>query len=206
MFEFLKHLTRSCFAALDYGQGMVHIQTGKKLQLGTELDTELKLPFNQRCQVHLRVMERIPGGYRAHVLGPKPSIELLEKTFLPDPNKPKEQIFYKFNPEDSTHHVRTYVVRSQAFTNYRGVTVELSMSGATLLLDGPVAENQEIPMQLDLDDPEIPAPLNLQGTVAWCKQRDPKTWVASVKLHSLDNKQSELLKAFLTELKYRRPR
>ena len=206
MFEFLKHLTRSCFAALDYGQGLVHIQTGKKLQLGTELTSELKLPYNQRCEVQLRVMERIPGGYRAHVLGPKPSIELLEKTFLPDPSKPTEQFYYKFNSEDSTHHVRTYVVRSQAFKNFKGVTVELSMAGATLLLDGPVEENQEIPMQLDLDDPEIPAPLNLQGTVAWCKQRDTRSWVANVKLHSLDNKQSGLLKAFLAELKYRQPK
>jgi len=198
MFEFLKNLGKPHFIVQDYGSGVVRSRAGKSLKVGETIEGIADFPNGMDLQV--QVVERGPE-YAGKVLGPKETVEMLEKSFLHLLADEKAQMYYKVDPEEATHHMRTYAVRSRSLPNFRALTSEVSMEEATLVLDGQVQEGVEMTLQMDLDDPGLP-PIDLEAKVDWCKQRDDKFWVAHL---TITEAQRPVLKQFLADLKERRP-
>lgn len=204
MFDFLKNLGKAHFAVFEYGQGIVKFRCSKGLQLGQTVEGVADLPGKKHVDLEVQVVQRIQGGYAARVLGPKESLAEIEKIFLASISGEKEQMYYKLNESDPTHHMRTYAVRSKSLPNFRALTSEVSMEDATLVLDGPVQEGLELTLHMDLDDPQLP-PINIEARVEWCKQRDDKFWVAHLQVVSISDHDAPLLKQFLANLKNRKP-
>lgn len=204
MFEFLKNLGKTHFSVFDYGQGIVKFRCSKGLQLGQTLEGIADLPNRRHVDLEIQVVQRLSEGYAARVLGPKGSLSEIEQLFLADIGGEKEQMFYKLDESDPTHHMRTYAVRSKGLPNFRALTSEISMESATLVLDGPVNEGAEMTLHMDLDDPQLP-PVNIEAKVDWCKQRDDKFWVAHLSVLYIADGAKSQLKQFLANLKNRTP-
>lgn len=204
MFDFLKNLGKTHFTVVHYGQGVVKFRCGKSLPLGDTVEGIADLPNKIHCELQVQVVQRTNEGYVGRVLGPKTSVDEMEKIFLADISQEKEQMFYKVEGEDFTHHMRTYKVRSRSLPNYRALTSEVSMSEATLVLDGKVEPGLELTLFMDLDDTGMD-PINIQAKVDWCKQRDDKFWIAHLKVLGIQEDQIGLLKQFLADLKGRKP-
>jgi hypothetical protein len=204
MFDFFKNLGKLHFTVIDYGQGVVKFRCSKNLPLGEKVEGIADLPDGQKMELQIQLVQRTGGAYSGRVLGPKPGVAILEKLFLADISKGKEQMFYKLDSDDPTHHMRTYAVRSRHLPNFRALTSEVSMSEATLVLHGQVQEGLQLTLHLDLDDPQAP-PIDIEAKVDWCKQRDDKFWVARLSVISISDEQKPILKQFLADLKGRRP-
>ena len=203
MFDFVRKLTTPSIDVIRYGEGVLKFRAGRNFALGTTFDVIARLPNGKKVDLQVQVVQHLPDGTLAgRPLGPAPSVEVLEKLFLPDPRASKEQMYYKTNPDDSTQHVRSYAMRSAAFKRFKGITAEISLSGAKVYLDGPVEEQKVIQVEVDLDDVELP-PFPVQCLVEWCKQRDERTWVASLEFQNLSEEKQRDLKAFLDDQKDR---
>lgn len=204
MFDFLKNMGKAHFSVFDYGQGIVKFRCSKGLQLGQTLEGVADLPNKVHVDLEVQIVQKLPEGYAAKVLGPKESLAEIEKVFLATISGQKEQMYYKLDENDPTHHMRTYAVRSKSLPNYRALTSEVSMEEATLVLDGQVQAGLELTLHMDLDDPQLP-PINLEARVDWCKQRDDKFWVAHLSILSIPEAEKPKLKEFLANLKDRKP-
>lgn len=202
--DFLKKLTAPGFQVQGYGQGLVQFKCSKALKPGISIDGLASLPGGVRCDLTVSVTEVQAGVYTAQVQGPKESITLLEKIFLPSSQQQKQQMFYKPNEDDLTRHARTYSIRSRDFPGFKGSTAELSRAGALVMLGGDLAQGKELLVQIDLDDTDLP-PIPVEASVDWCAQRDQKTWIASLTFKSLPAEQDTLLAEFLEGLKFRNP-
>ncbi len=204
MFDFLKNLGKAHFSVFDYGQGIVKFRCSKGLQLGQTVEGVADLPNKKHVDLEVQVVQRLPEGYAARVLGPKESLVEIEQIFLASISGEKEQMYYKLDENDPTHHMRTYAVRSKSLPNFRALTSEVSMEEATLVLDGEVKAGLELTLHMDLDDPQLP-PINIEAKVDWCKQRDDKFWVAHLRVLSIPENERPKLKQFLANLKDRTP-
>lgn len=60
-------------------------------------------------------------------------------------------------------------VLSQEIPGFRGVTVDVSLHGLQLKLEGSMEAGQYLNIQLELEKPDLPQ-LTLQGVVVWCRQ------------------------------------
>ncbi len=60
-------------------------------------------------------------------------------------------------------------VLSQEIPGFRGVTVDVSLHGLQLKIEGPMEAGQYLNIQLELEKPDLPQ-LTLQGVVVWCQQ------------------------------------
>lgn len=204
MFDFLKNLGKAHFSVFDYGQGIIKFRCSKGLQLGQTVEGIADLPQKKHVDLEIQVVQKLPEGYAARVLGPKESVAVIEQIFLASISGEKEQMYYKLDANDPTHHMRTYAVRSKSLPNFRALTSEVSMEEATLVLDGEVKAGLELTLHLDLDDPQLP-PINIEARVDWCKQRDDKYWVAHLTVISMNEDEKPKLKQFLANLKDRKP-
>lgn len=204
MFDFLKNLGKTHFSIVDYGQGIIKFRCSKGLQLGQTIEGIADLPNRRHVDLEVQVVQKIPEGYAARVLGPKNSLSEIEQLFLATISGEKEQMYYKLDESDPTHHIRTYSVRSKGLPNFRALTSEISMEDATLVLDGAVKEGAEMTLHMDLDDPQLP-PINIEAKVDWCKQRDDKYWVAHLSVLYIKDQEKTMLKQFLANLKNRAP-
>ena len=202
--DFLKKLTAPGFQVTGYGQGIVHFKCSKTLKPGATVDGVASLPGGVRCDLTVTIEQAMPGNYTAKVSGPSKSLTLLEKVFLPRGDSQKEQMYYKPNEDDMTRHARTYAMRCRDFHNFKGATAELSRAGALVMLTGPIQQDKEITVQIDLDDTDL-HPIGVEASVDWCTQRDEKTWIASLTFKPLSPENDTILNAFLEELKHRAP-
>ena len=75
---------------------------------------------------------------------------------------------------------------------------------ALVMLTGPIQQDKEITVQIDLDDTDL-HPIGVEASVDWCTQRDEKTWIASLTFKPLSPENDTILNAFLEELKHRAP-
>ena len=60
-------------------------------------------------------------------------------------------------------------VLSQQIPGFRAVTVDVSLHGLQLHIEGPMEAGQYLNVQLELEKPDLPQ-LTLQGVVVWCRQ------------------------------------
>jgi hypothetical protein len=202
--DFLKKLTAPGFQVTGYGQGIVNFKCSKNLKQGATVDGVASLPGGVRCDLTVTIDFAAQGSYTAKVSGPAASLTLLEKVFLPRGDSLKAQMYYKPNEDDMTRHARTYAVRCRDFHNFKGTTAELSRAGALVMLTGPIDQDKEISLQIDLDDTDL-QPMGVEATVDWCTRRDEKTWIASLTFKPLSQENDTILNAFLAELKFRVP-
>lgn len=202
--NFLKKLTTPGFEVVNYAQGLVTFRCGKSFKLEATVDGLATLPGGVRCDLTVVIKGYVAGGYTGSVTGPAESISLLEKIFLPHESGTKERMFYKPNVDSYTRHARTYAVRCRNFHNFKGVTAELSREGALVVLTGPIQDNLEVSIQVDLDDTDL-KPISIDATVDWCSRRDEKTWIASLSFKPLSQETDAVLAPFLEDLKYRVP-
>ncbi len=202
--DFLKRLTAPGFQVDGYGQGVVQFKCSKTLKTGAEITGLASLPGGIRCDLSVQITGAHGNVYTAQVQGPKESLTLLEKVFLPSGQQQKQQMFYKPNDDDLTRHARTYSVRSRDFPGFKGSTAELSRGGALVVLDGSINEGKQLILQIDLDDTDLP-PIAVEAQVDWCTQRDKKSWIASLTFKPLPPEQDAQLADFLQGLKYRNP-
>lgn len=185
---------------IDYGEGLLHFKPKGRAGIGEVIKGYGALPNGEKLKLVVHVLQRKPDGvYLGRVDEPQDSIDKLEQTFLPDPTKSKEQMFYKPDPTQSTRHMRTYAIRSSDFPKFKGVTAELSVHSAKVILQGELPAGKVLQADLDLEDDR--APLRFQARVEWCKQRDKRTWVASLELSNLSEEDERDLRYHLAALK-----
>lgn len=60
-------------------------------------------------------------------------------------------------------------VLSQEIPGYRGVTVDVSLHGLQLSIEGPMEPGQYLNVTLELEKSDVPQ-LTLQGIIVWCRQ------------------------------------
>ena len=60
-------------------------------------------------------------------------------------------------------------VRSQEVPGYRGVTVDISLHGVQLAIEGPMEPGSYLNLTLELEQSSLPQ-LTLQGVVVWCRE------------------------------------
>jgi len=200
MFDFLKTMTAPHFSVVDYGEGLVYFRCSKKLSLAETVAGYAVLPGGEKHALCVQVVQRRSDGiYLGRPTEATPGVVALEKHFLPDAHKPKEQMFYKIDPEESTRHLRTYSLRSEGFPGFKGMTAELSTEGCKVVLSGSIPDGTALTMFLDLADEQ--PPIRIRGEVQWSKQRDKKAWVVQLKFTEMDDEQKSFMRFHLAGLK-----
>lgn len=190
--------------ANGFAQGVLRCYCSKSLALGQEIETQIKLPDGSKAPAVVCLVQKDRGNYSARVVGPESTIDLLNQHFLPEANRQIGEMHYKADPSDGTHHMRTYAIRSPRFPNFKAVTVDVTVHGAMVLLDGSVEVGIVVPVELDLDDTDLES-LKFSAKVEWCRQRDDKVWVAQLEFLDMRPQQQDTLKTFLADLKNRAP-
>lgn len=203
MFGFLANLGTPTVNVAHYGEGLVHFKHGKRLGQAEQFHAYGKLPTGEKIPLVLEIMElRSNGIYLGKLIEPLESVAILEKAFLPDPNRPKEQMYYKVDPQRATSHMRSYTIRSESFANFKAITVEVSPEKGKVILQGPLQEGKVIGVHLDLPN-DMPA-IKIKATVEWCKEKDKKTYVASLLFSEMREEDRTALRNHLTALKTHR--
>lgn len=186
---------------VHYGEGLVHFKHSKKLAVGEQFQMQGRLPTGEKVPLNVQVVQqRGDGVYLGRPVEPLDGVKVLEKTFLPNANASKEQMFYKLDDEASTSHMRTYAVRSPVFEKFKGVTAELSTGAAKVVLQGPLQDGQQLELELDLVDDH--PPIKIKAHVEWCQQRDKKAFVVSLIFDEISEEDRAAMKEHLSGLKH----